>query len=141
MKERSLELEPGAFALMLDTTLDFFFLTPTLFSRPDGSPMFEPRARDAPLVRLRTETARLAARDPFHPGLLLYATDPTAALTGPGALVDQPQPEESTDLALRDAFRPAIPPGHKHISRAKFTCVRPVSLHGAAARWRDDWLL
>lgn len=46
MGARLMEDEPGTFATMLETSLDFFFLTPILFTKEDGKPMFEPREKD-----------------------------------------------------------------------------------------------
>ncbi len=142
---QSMEEEPGTFALMMETTLDFYFLTPVLFQRSDGTPMFEPRSRDRLRMNYLVKQAQIERED-YRPtlGFVPDISPPSAervqriametvnSLTGPDhvhsppdasstALTDQPQPEESICPTMVNVYKPRIPIGHKHIPRSKYT--------------------
>ena len=137
---RSLEDDPGTFATMLETTLDFFFLTPVLFTKKDGTPMFTPRARDRLKMAIASrpisdeeksrptlsflpdrESTNLALKYVAQAAAAFTAENPTPRDASSRALIAQPRPEESTDPVLRDLVRPPIPAGHRHIPRDKYT--------------------
>jgi len=108
-----LEDDPGSFSTMLDTTLDFFFLTPILFLRPDGTSMFEPRARDAPRMSLV-----LQPRDAPAPGSY-EAMTPSLLFTP-----DQPLPPNASE---------ASDDGHGHGANSSANSGNSGGMSGAMA--------
>jgi len=144
---RPMEDSKGNFAMMLETTLDFFFLTPILFSdKNTGKPFFEPRRRDKPRMWLIEEKRRidkeLQENGYGPPPSLSFVPTPEELARERLVYLDcaskyliaarpelasdtrlqerQPQPEESTDPELADLYKPRIPPGHVPVTREKY---------------------